>query len=260
MRNISVVVVAVILLAGCVSHRTGEPSPARALGNVLGHLLFSPVMIVAGLFEGIATAPYLIEGDLHDMNREMEQAKTNVTLDETYQYAYDRKLEEVPKSGDTGKVFRYMREATAHFQNVLKGYGVEDYDRYLLTAVRTADHAGYTLYGLVYRPTAGAIRVIDESNRVRTLTPRNRTYFRPYEHDAEGRPLDTVIDWAGVPRTSIRTQKGQAILMTLGANSVLINRRNDGYWKIQDRWIDGHYERIVTEREVQLNRRMALRD
>ena len=60
-----------------------------------------------------------------------------------------------------------------------------------------------------------------------------------------------------MPRTTIKTQKGQAILMTLAANSVLINRRSDGYWEIERRWLDGDYERIVAERKAQLDRRMA---
>ena len=79
------IILSTFLVTGCVP---GEPSPARGLGQALGYLVFSPVLIVAGLFEGIATAPYLLEGDLHDMNREMVKANTNVTLDETYQYAY----------------------------------------------------------------------------------------------------------------------------------------------------------------------------
>ncbi len=256
MRKLYMIVLSTLLITGCVPHRAGEPSPARGLGQAMGYLVFSPVLIVAGLFEGIATAPYLVGADLHDMDREMKKANTNVTLDETYQYAYGRRLDTVPKSGSTGRVFRHMSEATGHFQNVLRGYGVVDYDRYLLTAVRTADQAGYTLYGLVYRP-ARQIHVRDQNSRVRNLSPGDRAYYRPYERDVNGRPLDVVLDWAGVPRTTIKTQKGQAILMTLAANSVIINRRSDGYWGIEKRWIDGDYERVVAERKAQLDQRMG---
>lgn len=256
MRKFYVVILSAFLVAGCVAPRAGEPSPAEGLGQALGYLVLSPVMIVAGLLEGISTAPYLIDADLHDMNREMEKANTNVTLDETYQYAYGRRLETVPTSGSTGTVFRHMSEATGHFQSVLSGYGVANYDRYFLTAVRTADRAGYTLYGVVYRP-ARQIRILDQNSRVRTVSPDDRSYYKPYERDASGQPLDVVIDWAGVPRTTIRTQKGQAILMTLAANSVLINRRSDGYWDIEKRWIEGDYKRIVDERKAQLDQRMG---
>ena len=256
MRRLYMIVLSAFLVTGCVAPRAGEPSPARGLGQALGYLVFSPVLILAGLLEGIATAPYLIETDLHDMNREMEKANSNVTLDETYQYAYGRRLDTVPKSGNTGKVFRHMSEVTVHFQNVLKGYGVADHDRYILTAIRSADQAGYTLYGLVYRP-ARRIRILDQNNRVRTVSPGDRAYYKPYERDASGQPLDVVIDWAGVPRTTIKTQKGQAILMTLAANSVIINRRSDSYWDIETRWIEGDYKRIVAERKAQLDRRMG---
>jgi len=251
------VAIAVLPTAGCVAHRHGEPSPAEGFGQALGYLIFSPVLIVAGLIEGIASAPYLIEADLHDMNREMERSNANVSLDRTYRYAYGRNLESVPKSGDTGKVFRHMSEATGHFQGVLRGYGVEDYDRYVLTAVRTADRHGYTLYALVYRPTP-EIRVLGADGRLRLLTPADRDYYRPYERDAGGQSLDVVLDWAGVPRSSIKTQKGQAILLTLAANSVLINRRSDGYWEVERRWVAGDFERIVAERKAQLDGRMAL--
>ncbi len=257
MQKLYMIVLSTFLVTGCVAHRQGEPSPARGLGQAIGYLVFSPVMIVAGLFEGIATAPYLIDADLHDMNREMKKANTIVSLDETYQYAYGRRLDTVPKSGSTGRVFRHMSEATGHFQNVLRGYGVADYDRYLLTAVRTADQAGYTLYGVVYRP-ARQTRILDQNSRVRTVSPGDiRSYYKPYERDASGRPFDVVIDWAGVPRTTIKTQKGQAILMTLAANSVLINRRSDSYWDIVESWIVGVFIRIADERNAQLEQRMG---
>ena len=223
----------------------------------LGYLVASPLLILAGLLEGIVTAPYLLNADLHEMNRNMVRANTRVSFDETYQYAYDRRLADVPESGDTGQAFRHMSEATPHFQNVLKGYGVEDYDRYLLTAVRTADRAGYTLYAVVYRP-AREVRIFDESNRARMVAPGDPSYYRPFQQDANGQPLDVVIDWAGVPRTTIKTQKGQAILMTLAANSVLINRRSDEYWIAERRWVAGDYEGVVAERKVDIDRRMDL--
>ena len=258
MRKIFIVILLMFLVTGCVAHRHGHPnSPAHSFGEALGYIAVSPILILVGLLEGIASLPYYLDSDLHAMNHEMEAADAEVTLDQTYQYAYNRRLETVPKSGDTGKVFRHLNNATEQFQNVLKGYGVEDYDRYVLTAVRTADREGYTLYSIVYRPMQG-INVRDEFGRVRTLSPSdNRHYYKPYERDASGAPLDVVIDWAGVPRTAIKTQKGQAILMTLAANSVLINRRSDNYWAIEKRWIDGDYKGIAEVRKAQLDQRMG---
>ncbi|HEY5789916.1 MAG TPA: hypothetical protein VIX81_04775 [Gammaproteobacteria bacterium] len=225
----------------------------------MAYLMMSPFLIVAGLLEGIGSLPYFLAGDLHEMNESMMNANTRVTLDQTYRQAYDTPLAEVPKSGDTGKVFRHMAEATPHFQQVLRGYGVEDADKYYLTAIRTADRDGYTLYGVIYRESP-TITVRDKENpqRVLTLGKRDRAFWQPYAEDADGRPLDTVIDWAGVPRSSIRTQKGQAILMTLAANSVLVNRRSDDYWAVESRWTGGGYLAIVNERKGYLDKRLGL--
>ena len=57
MRKFFVVILSVILIAGCVAPRAGEPSPAAALGQVLGYLVVSPVLILVGLVEGISSAP-----------------------------------------------------------------------------------------------------------------------------------------------------------------------------------------------------------
>jgi len=257
LRGIQVAVLVALMATACVPHRAGEMSPAHGLGLGLGYLIASPLLILSGLLEGIVTAPYLLNADLHEMNRDMVEADTRVSFDETYQYAYERRLADVPASGDTGMIFRHMIEATTHFQKVIKGYGVEDYQNYLLTAVRTADRDGFTLYAVVYRPV-GEVRIIDEYNRTRFVGPRDKEYYRPIPQDAGGRPLDVIIDWAGVPRTTIKTQKGQEILMTLAANSVLINRRSDEYWSAERRWVGGDFEGVVAERKVDIERRMDL--
>jgi hypothetical protein len=255
-----------LLVAGTVSacappRNAGGPSPQHGfetMGVGLGQLILSPLMIAAGLLEGIVTLPYFMAADLHALNQGMVESGAQVSVDRTYQYAYAQPLEQVPGDGDTGKVFRHMNEATRHFQRVLMGYGVEDYNRYVLTAVRTADRDGYTLYAVVHRPV-GRIQVQDRSTgRQVQVGPGEDVYYRPYLRDAAGRPLDVVIDWAGVPRTSIRTQKGQAILMTIAANSVLMNRRSDGYWSAETRWISGEYAPIVAERKSYLDRRMGV--
>jgi len=62
-----------------------------------------------------------------------------------------------------------------------------------------------------------------------------------------------------VPRTAIATQKGQAILMTLAANSVIINRRSNGYWAAEQRWISGDHVDVVRERKAYLDRRIRER-
>ena len=247
-------------ISACAPHRsdgTAHTSGPDAIGIGLAYLVLSPLLIAAGLIEGIAMLPYFLAADLHNLNHGLVESGAQVSLDETYQYAYERPLKDVPADGDTGRVFRHMSEATGHFQRVLRGYGVEEAEQFLLTAVRSADRDGYTLYAVIHRP-AGAIRVRNESGQVVTLRLGGRGYYRPHERDADGRPLDVVVDWAGVPRTNIKTQKGQAILLTLAANSVLVNRRSDEYWNAQRRWTTGQYLQVVQERKVDLDRRMGL--
>ena len=224
-------------------------------GEGLGQLILSPFLIVAGLLEGIASLPYFMAADLHELNRNMVASGAQVDVDRTYQYAYRQNLDQVPANGDSGRVFRHMSEATRHFQQVLEGYGVVDPEAYHLCAVRTADREGYTLYTVIHRPQR-SIQVRDAgTGQVVRLDPEDQAYYQPHERGHDGRPLDVIIDWAGVPRTSIMTQKGQAILMTLAANSVLTNRRSDEYWSAEARWRRGGYRDIVAEREVYLKRR-----
>jgi hypothetical protein len=262
-KLLTLAVASALWITGCAAPGSQRgPDPGHGLqtfGEGVAHLMLSPFMIVAGLMEGIAALPYFLGEGVHEINRGMREANANVSLDETYRYAYDKPLAQVPDDGDTGKVFRDMDEATAHFQKVLRGYGVEEYRRYHLTAIRNADREGYTLYAVIYRPVE-TIRVPEKSGsgRVVTLGPSDRAYYQPHAQDAEGRPLDLVIDWAGVPRTSIRTQKGQAILMTLAANSVLLNRRSDEYWSTEAAWIDGGFRDVVATRKSYLDRRMGL--
>ena len=139
-------------------------------------------MIVAGLLEGVSTVPYFISADLHEMNRTMVEANAQVDLERTYEYAYNEKIEDVPASGDTGKVFRHLSAATEHFQRVLKGYGVEDYQHYVLTGIRTADREGYTLYAVVFR--SDIVVQVREGGTVRTVEPRDFNYYKPILRDA----------------------------------------------------------------------------
>ncbi len=263
-RNVTVSLAVAAALTACgPPPRPGAegPSPAHGFetaGIGIGQLILSPFMIAAGLLEGIVTLPYFMAADLHELNRGMYESGAQVSMDRTYRYAYEQPLDQVPADGGTGKVFRHMSEATRHFQRVLLGYGVPDYNEYVLTAVRTADREGYTLYAVVHRPV-GPVWVHDErTGRAVQVGPGDPAYYRPYPEDAQGRPLDVVIDWAGVPRTSIKTQKGQAILMTIAANSVLTNRRSDEYWLAEQRWMAGSYLQIVSERDAYLKRRMGL--
>ncbi len=257
MMKISALLLSTTLIVAC------EPLPYAEqheivddLGLAISFVAVSAAAMSTGMLAGIAFLPYLIAADIHHTNRTMEAAHSNVTLDQTYRYAYDRPLDTVPASGNTGVIFRDMKGATQHFRTVLRGHGVASPENFVLTAIRTADREGFTLYALIHRP-AQSIRIRDRSGRRRTLTPRDDDFYIPYRQDASGRALDLVIDWAGVPRTSISTQKGQAILLTLAANSVLINRRSDDYWAVERRWVAGGYRGVVAERKQVIDRRLG---
>ncbi len=97
-----------------------------------------------------------------------------------------------------------------------------------------------------------------DPTQVRRYNRDQLEFYQPFAFDAEGNPLDRIIDWAGLPRTNIRTQKAQAILMTLAANSILTDKQRPDYWSIERRWIAGQFYQIAVERDRELRERMGL--
>jgi len=255
-------IVSLALMTACyapppdTTYRSSDPDTFTE-ADAIGLTIMSNMMIAAGA-PGLLFLPILIAADIHASNQAMEQANVRATIGQTYAYAYNRDLGAVGASGNTGQLFRDMKSATAHFRQVLRGHRVFQPEDFVLTAVRTADTQGYTLYALVHRPQR-PITVRTANGTVRTLTDRDQEFYRTYRTDAQGRALDVVIDWAGVHRSSISTQKGQAVLLTLAANSVLINRRSDEYWGIEQRWTGGQYQAVVSERQREIDRRRAAR-
>ncbi|MEM7061360.1 MAG: hypothetical protein AAF557_27600 [Pseudomonadota bacterium] len=237
---------AACMIAGCVVAEAPR-HPAQAAGQALGYTVASPLLILKGLTEGIGSTAQVAKGDLKAMNEALVKAKAPVDLARTYRYAYGTDLATAPADGNTGQVFRHLGAASRHFQDVLRGYGIGNARDYYLTAVRTADAQGYTLYAVVYRPEQQIRVVVD--GRQKTLTPEDDAFYRPYAQDARGAALDLVLDWAAVPRTEIRTQKDQAVLMTIGANSVLINRRSNDFWAVEAAWRNGDFRRIANEKQ-----------
>lgn len=261
MKRIPIILCAISLVACAPPHAEG-PNPGHGFqtaGIGIGQLMLSPLMIAAGLVEGIASLPFFLSAGVHELNQGLVQANASMTLDDTYRAAYGERLSDVPASGDTGRVFTEMRSATVFFQSMLNRYGVKDANRYVLTAIRTADADGYTLYAVVRRDSE-TVQVADklDPTRLRTLTPVDLDYYRPYFQDTSGQRLDHVVDWAGISRRHIQTQKGQAILMNLAANSILNDKRSDDYWQAERRWMVGGFREIASAREVALRRRMGL--
>ena len=253
-----------LLITSCSTTNEGGKKVSSGFGKAMAgvaQLVLSPLQIAAGLLEGIAAFPYYLSTSLEDINKGMIAANAKVTLDDTYEAAYGKRINAVPESGDTGEVFRRMKHATEYFQKILKRYGVNDADNYILVSIDTANSKGYTLFAVVYRP-AETIKVIDkyDGSTVKTFSREDRLYFEPFEKDFKGKKLDTIIDWAGLPREFITTQKGQALMLTMAANSVVNEKRTPEYWDIEKRWIAGEFEEIVDQKMSSVKNKMKIGD
>jgi hypothetical protein len=240
----------------------GTKASGRGLGMAavgIMNLILSPIQIAAGLLEGIASVPFYMSMSVQKINKGMIDAQAKVTLDDTYESAYGKRVTAVPETGDTGEVFRRMKHATDYFQKVLARYGVRDAGHYILTSIDTANSKGYTLFAVVYRP-ADSITVIDkyDGKTLRTFTREDRLYYEPFERDAKGKPLDTVIDWSGMERELFTTQKAQAVLLTMAANAVVNEKRSPEYWDSEKRWIAGEFLPIVEEKMNGVKNKMKL--
>ena len=260
-KNIIIATFLAVLIA-CAAPNEQGPSPGHGASSAmqgLAHLILSPLQIAAGLLEGIASVPYFLSTNIHEVNRGMVEAQAKIGLDDTYEAAYGTKLKDVPGSGDTGEVFRRMKHATESFQKVLKTYGVHDAGRYILTSIDTANKDGFTLFAVVYRPS-DSIQVFDKykASIIRNFSKEDRLFYEPFQKDINGRALDEIIDWAGLPREDIKTQKAQAILITLAANSVVDGKKSPDYWEAERRWIAGQFREITDERLVAVRERMGL--
>lgn len=224
----------------------------------LQHLLLSPLQIAVGLLEGIASVPYYLSTSLNEINQGLIQAQAKVTLDDTYESAYGKRLHEVPENGETGMIFSRMKHATAYFQKVLKQYGVSNSEHYILTSLEESS-GKYVLLAVVLRPL-DSIQVIDkyDGQSQRLLTNADRLFYETFRQAANGKPLDTVLDWAALPKEAIATQKAQAILITLSANAVLSGKPHPEYWTAEQRWLAGQASQVVEEREGELKGKLGL--
>ena len=249
----------VFLISGCAANGAKTNHGFYGFLKGIGHLILSPIQIAAGLLEGVASLPYYVSTSLHDINKGLEDAQAAITLDDTYESAYGKRINEVSLDGDTNERFRRMKHASNYLQKVLKQHGVIDHQNYYLTSIDTANRSGSTLFAVVYRPLT-SISVVDKYNhrRHRDFTTKDRLFYEPFQHDVNGNQLDRVIDWAGVPVDTYRTQKMQAVLLTLAANAIIDKKTRHDYWKIEKRWIDGEFEQIMRAQNSKTRRSMML--
>lgn len=262
MKKTVIILMCLVLFVSCSTPQSGHMNRNHGIGSALtgfAHLILSPFQIAAGLIEGIASIPYYLSTNIHQINKGLIDAQAEITLDDTYESAYGKRLSSVPEDGSTDEVFRRMKHATKYFQKVLNRYGIIDADRYILTSIDTANSDGYTLFAVVHRPS-DTINVIDKytENTYRTFSKADRLFYEPFEKDIKGKNLDTIIDWAGLPKKHVQTQKAQALLITLAANSVISGKRSPDYWENERRWIAGDYIEIVNQKMNKVKARMEI--
>jgi len=218
----------------------------------------SSIQIAAGLLEGIASLPYYLSTHIKTINQGLVDAQADITLNNTYESIYGKHLSEVFFHEEIGIVFSTMKQATQLFQRVLKQYGISNSAYYILTGIDESRDQ-YTLLTVIYRPIK-IITVIDKQNgnTVRSFSSNDKRFYKPYQRDIRGNALDIIIDWAALSKESIQTQKAQAILITLAANSVLNDKKTPKYWNIEKLWLAGGARNIIKKRNEDIKKRMGI--
>jgi hypothetical protein len=263
-RGVSLMLVGALLLGGCAVPG-GAPDgrlAAETFGRGVLNLLLAPVMIVAGIAQGLAFLPYTLGVGLGELNRSLIQAQA-VSLDDSYQATYgvgladprvDQKTGEV--AGETVGFGRYrpeaMMEATRAFQRLLVSQGMDEERarHYVLGGVYTHTRSrGHILLSVSYRHSAmQPFRVVSKHTGIATtLRPESMGWREPYERDVNGSVVDEVIDWTGLEYSLLRHDKAVATLMALAVESVKSGKRSPDYWVVERRWMAGETTAIIRE-------------
>ena len=263
-RGVSALLVATMLLGGCATYG-GAPNgqlAAETFGRGVVNLILSPLMIVAGIAQGLAFLPYTIGTGLAELNKALLQANA-VPLDDSYRATFgvsitDQRVE--PKTGEVrgqeGLYGRYrpeaIFEANRAFHRLLISQGMpEEIARnYVLAGnYRYAWSRGHILLAVVYRhPGVQPFRVASKQTGIVTMfRPDQRGWYEPAERDVNGQVIDEVIDWAAMEYTLLRQDKLVATLMVIAAEAVKSGKRSPDYWQAERRWMAGETTEILRE-------------
>ena len=259
-RGPGAMLVAVLVLIGCAT--PGGPSPVEVFGRGLAGLVLSPLMIVAGIAQGIAFLPYTVGASLTDLNRALLQAQA-VTLDDSYKAAFNVPVDDARVNQQTGEVAgatalygRYRSEAIFEanraFQQLLVAQGMPPAtaEHYVLAGDYTyAWSRGQILLAVVYRhPGRQPFRVVAKHTGISTtFRPDQRGWYEPYTRDVEGGVVDEVIDWAAIEYRLLRQDKVVAMLMALAAEDVKSGKRRADFWPAEQRWLAGETTPVMQE-------------
>jgi hypothetical protein len=259
-RSLSVLLVAAVLVTGCVG-----PNGQTAVGNIgrgLAYLILSPFMIVAGILQGLAFLPYTIGTGLAELNKGLAQAQA-VPLDDSYKATFgvsmtDQRVNQQSGEirGQEGLYGRYrpeaIMEANRSFQRLLVSQGMPEDKAHNYVLAGNYNYAwsrGVILLAVTYRHSgAQPIRVASkETGIVTTFRPDQRTWHEPYERDVNGQAIDEVIDWTAMEYKLLRQDKIVAMLMVIGAEAVKSGKRSTDYWEAERRWKAGETAQLLRE-------------
>lgn len=263
----AILAISLAVLVACAG--PGGQRGMETLGRGLAALILSPVMIVAGLAQGLAFLPYTIGTGLDALNQGLVKAQA-VTLDASYRSTFGVAIRDSRVDQQTGQVagqnFGFgqnrpeaMLEATRAFQRLLQSQGMpeEKARRYVLVGdYSQVRSAGKILLAVTLRQSGmEAIRVKSkETGIVTTLRPEHQGWRVAYERDVDGRLIDEVIDWTGIDYSALRQDKVVAMLMVIAAESVKSGKRSPDYWRVEQRWNAGETESVIAESSARVDR------
>jgi hypothetical protein len=264
-KIVALLVILALVVASCAAPNGRGPDGRLAMetfGRGFLNLVLSPVMIVAGIAQGLAFLPYTVGMGLSELNKALLQANA-VSLDDSYKATYgvsinDRQVHQ--KTGDVhgqeGLYGRYKPEALVEanraFQRLLVSQGMPEAMARTYVLVGNYAHAwsrGQVLLAVVRRHTAQEpFRVAGkQTNIVTVFRPDQRGWYEAYERDHQGQPIDEVIDWAAMEYAVLRQDKVVATLMVLAAEAVKGDKRAPDYWTAERRWLAGDTAAVMQE-------------
>jgi hypothetical protein len=260
MRGV-VLLTTIVLLGGCATPGSNDGKIAsNTFGQGLKNLILSPFMIVSGIAQGLAFLPYTIGTGLGELNKGLLQANA-VPLDDSYKATFGVSIDDHrvdPQSGkiqgQPGQYGRYRSqaifEANSALQRLLISQGMPEAkakNHVLVGNYQYAFTRGQILLAVVYRhPGEQPFRVAAKQTQIpTTFRPGQRGWHEPYQFDADGHPLDEVIDWAAIDYKLLREEKIVATLMILAAEAIKSGKRSPEYWEVERPWMAGETSKVM---------------
>src|SRR3954468_9396253 len=254
LKHISILLFSVAaLVVGCATPNgpDGRPGP-NAFAQGVKNLFLSPFMIVSGIAQGLAFLPYTLGIGIGELNKGLLQANA-VPLDDSYKATFgvsidDKRVDQQSGKiqGQPGQYGRYRSqaifEANSALQRLLVSQGMPEAKtkNYVLAGnYQYALTRGQILLVVVYRhPGEQPFRVAAKQTQIpTTFRPGQRSWHEPYQSDADGPPVDEVIDWVALDYKLLRQEKVVATLMVLAAVAIKSAKRSAEYWEVERPWM-----------------------